>query len=520
MMPTVSRSLRAVEVLSDVDPVFQELCGVLYGPDVDPEAIWEDVFKASPDSADVHQPGSGQQPSLKRRLAFASTVAGGVLGARELAGQVPKLTRAVRAGKGVLVPAERATGRGAGVKNAFNSPAGRVGTAALATGGDVIAGDELNPNKKQKQDVAKGPSVGEMASGIQSKLKRLMPAARDVHPQPAQPLGAARQGGDPAVASAYSSGQRPTPAAPGQQPSAAVPHPGAPDPAQVPGTPPAAGPAQAGPPGVAPQPGAPAPGVGPAPSTAPPPHPGAQAGPAPVGGATPQGAPQPGAPTGQPTPATPSVQPGAPGSESHANGQAVGQLIGSATATPGRKVLVGGAVAAAALRARSNQQQGQQQQDPYAAYYGKRDSGPDFTATVRFAKFDDDQRLAYGWASVTKLNGRPVLDRQGDYIDAADLEDAAVDFMQRSRKGGHMHRRDEYDLPVHVSDIVESVVFTDEKVTKMGLPENFPRGWWIGVKVHDPDVWEDVKKGGLGGFSIHGRGKRTPLNPYEMAGAF
>jgi hypothetical protein len=31
-------------------------------------------------------------------------------------------------------------------------------------------------------------------------------------------------------------------------------------------------------------------------------------------------------------------------------------------------------------------------------------------------------------------------------------------------------------------------------------------------------VWDEVKKGGLAGFSIHGKGKRSPYDPYQMAG--
>jgi hypothetical protein len=141
--------------------------------------------------------------------------------------------------------------------------------------------------------------------------------------------------------------------------------------------------------------------------------------------------------------------------------------------------------------------------DPYA----KRDVDAEWWG--EFTKFDDDKRLAFGWASVVSINGQPVVDRQGDYITADDLEDAAYAYVHKSRVGGDMHRREQIDgTAVHVSDMVESMVFTDEKVAKMGLPEDFPRGWWVGFKVNDPQVWQEVRKRGRTGFSIHGKGLR------------
>ena len=66
--------------------------------------------------------------------------------------------------------------------------------------------------------------------------------------------------------------------------------------------------------------------------------------------------------------------------------------------------------------------------------------------------------------------------------DMDDIEDAAYHYVHTSRVGGDMHRRSAGDDPVNkgedkphkVSDMVESMVFTDEKIAKMGLPEDFP----------------------------------------------
>lgn len=79
--------------------------------------------------------------------------------------------------------------------------------------------------------------------------------------------------------------------------------------------------------------------------------------------------------------------------------------------------------------------------------------------------------------------------------------------MTKSRQGGYEHHRDG-DNPKHVSDMVESIVITDEKKQALGLPEDFPEGWWTGYRVNDDDVWQAVKDGKITGFSVHGSGTK------------
>ena len=155
--------------------------------------------------------------------------------------------------------------------------------------------------------------------------------------------------------------------------------------------------------------------------------------------------------------------------------------------------------------------------DMEQAYYGKADTH-DVVWAGTFAKLDDEQHLAFGWASVVELDGQPVVDRQGDYITAEDLEKAAYAYVHKSRVGGDMHERGPDDTVAKVSDLVESVVFTDEKVEKMGLPDDFPRGWWVGFKIHGEESWDRVKKRERTGFSIHGRGIRKDMDVDELMG--
>ncbi len=191
-------------------------------------------------------------------------------------------------------------------------------------------------------------------------------------------------------------------------------------------------------------------------------------------------------------------------------GQAVGGLIATPTRAVGTTAVV--SAAGAGTYEAGKRKERQPSQDPMAV--GK--AAPDITWAGTFSKFDEDKRLAFGWASVVEKDGIPVVDRQGDYIAPEDMETAAYVYVQKSRVGGNMHQRDHNDKAIHVSDLVESVVFTKEKIAKMGLPDTTPIGWWVGYKIHDDEVWESVKKGGHTGFSIHGRGRRKETSIDEV----
>jgi hypothetical protein len=128
-----------------------------------------------------------------------------------------------------------------------------------------------------------------------------------------------------------------------------------------------------------------------------------------------------------------------------------------------------------------------------------------------FSKTDDDKRQVFGWASVVEVDGQPVVDRQGDWITPDEIEKAAYEYVVKSRVGGHQHKRTETGA-FHASDMIESVVFTPEKIAKMGLPDDFPVGWWVGYKVNDDETWNKVKNRDITGFSIHGKGRRQSVD--------
>jgi hypothetical protein len=394
---------------------FSNVCKALYGDAVDPVDVWNEVFKASPDQADLH----AHRPSTTRRVlegvALGSTVAGGVLGAKEGFHGARGVYRAVKAGQ--KVP---------------RSNYGRLALAGAATGGDVITTGVLAAqNKKSKPKklqptgaVAKFvtptalPKLGAITSGIRSGWKSMAPK-----------LGTAATLGAEKVSAKL-------PKAPMQ------------------GT-----------------------------------LPGLEHNLVPTARAVKQ--------------------------------RAIGADIGTALSTKTGKIAAGTAGAAGIYQAggamkRRRSAGMEYAPDPYA--YGKRDDTADVEFTGTFSKFDDAKHLAFGWASVTKVDGVPVVDKQDDYIELDDLEEAAYNYVRGNRTGGNMHKRAVDDSVHKVSDMVESMVFTPEKIEKMGLPATFPHGWWVGYKFHDPETWEMIRKRERVGFSIHGRGIRKAADLDEIMG--
>lgn len=148
-------------------------------------------------------------------------------------------------------------------------------------------------------------------------------------------------------------------------------------------------------------------------------------------------------------------------------------------------------------------------QNPSGAAQGKAPQQPKTLLKSRFQiqKSNDDRMLAFGWANVSLTEeGEQIEDWQQDMIDPEVLEDAAYQFVELYREGGEMHERG------GAAVLVESMVFTEEKMKVLGIPEGtLPVGWWIGFKVTDADVWEKVKDGTYSMFSIEGEGERIEV---------
>lgn len=122
-------------------------------------------------------------------------------------------------------------------------------------------------------------------------------------------------------------------------------------------------------------------------------------------------------------------------------------------------------------------------------------------------KAREEEQLVSGWANVAiNKDGSVPLDWQDDVIAPATLEKAAINFMMDYRGSGEMHEGDSKGT------VVESIVLTKDKQAAIGIPEGtVPEGWFITVKVHDPEVFAKVKDGTYRMFSIQGTARRVKL---------
>lgn len=128
----------------------------------------------------------------------------------------------------------------------------------------------------------------------------------------------------------------------------------------------------------------------------------------------------------------------------------------------------------------------------------------------QIAKADDDKRLVFGWALVSATaDGQQIIDHQGDIVDPEELEEGAYEYVLNFRDAGEEH----IGSLRKKARMVESVVFTEEKLQAMGIPlGTVPYGWWIGFYVDDDNTWELIKNGTYKMFSIEGRAIREPVD--------
>jgi len=120
-------------------------------------------------------------------------------------------------------------------------------------------------------------------------------------------------------------------------------------------------------------------------------------------------------------------------------------------------------------------------------------------------KMDPEQRIVWGWASVSKVHGQLVTDQEGDIITPDEMMKAANLFMQEARAAKVQHEGKDVGVVLH------SIPLTKEIQDAFGIHSDV-EGWAIGMKVFDDEHWESAKAGNFTGFSIGGEGKR-----YEFA---
>lgn len=125
----------------------------------------------------------------------------------------------------------------------------------------------------------------------------------------------------------------------------------------------------------------------------------------------------------------------------------------------------------------------------------------------KIEKAVSDRQLVFGWANVCKTkDGEVPLDWSGDVMSAEILEPAAYAHVLKYRATGERHRGEAKGI------LVESVMFTKEKMQAMGIPEGIvPEGWWVGYYIPDANVFAKIKSGEYKMFSIQGGGIRRKV---------
>lgn len=146
---------------------------------------------------------------------------------------------------------------------------------------------------------------------------------------------------------------------------------------------------------------------------------------------------------------------------------------------------------------------------------------------VPISKIDKPRQMAFGWANVFLVDGDAIVDSHAETIDTTEaiaaIEDAVYKYVLDSRSGDEQH------VNYGVARLVESMVFTDEKIQAIAahsaeiagaddavdraviLRKIIPTAWWTGFKIDETDVWEKVDDGTYPMFSIVGTGKREQI---------
>jgi 2'-5' RNA ligase len=121
--------------------------------------------------------------------------------------------------------------------------------------------------------------------------------------------------------------------------------------------------------------------------------------------------------------------------------------------------------------------------------------------SVPICKIDIKKQQVGGYVLVPNLP-----DIQKDFAEPADIESGCHSFLKNLALGlqkgsgtGHEHA------------VFKGIGFPVESFMDHTGVHGVPGGWFLMVKVSNPDVWNRVEKGEIVGFSVGGKGKRTPF---------
>ncbi|MFJ5671195.1 XkdF-like putative serine protease domain-containing protein [Bacillus safensis] len=125
-------------------------------------------------------------------------------------------------------------------------------------------------------------------------------------------------------------------------------------------------------------------------------------------------------------------------------------------------------------------------------FFVKSEKENDFQKEIKvIAKADDAQRLVYG--IVYEPN---VADAHGDYMTPEEIEKAAHGFLKDAREIDKQH-----DFQGGVGEVVESYIAPSD--FEMG-DEVIKKGSWVLVTKASDEIWEQIQKGEITGYSMAG----------------
>ncbi|PSA91492.1 terminase [Bacillus atrophaeus] len=125
-------------------------------------------------------------------------------------------------------------------------------------------------------------------------------------------------------------------------------------------------------------------------------------------------------------------------------------------------------------------------------FFMKSEKQPDFQKEVKvIAKEADEQKLVYGI-----VYEPDTVDAHGDFMTAAEIENAAHGFLKDAREIDKQH-----DFQGGVGAVVESYVAPADFVINGEL---IKKGSWVLVTKASEEVWEEIKKGEITGYSMAG----------------
>ncbi|CAF1787071.1 XkdF-like putative serine protease domain-containing protein [Bacillus subtilis] len=140
-------------------------------------------------------------------------------------------------------------------------------------------------------------------------------------------------------------------------------------------------------------------------------------------------------------------------------------------------------------------------------FFMKSEKQPDFQKEVKIiAKEANEQKLVYGI-----VYEPDTVDAHGDFMTAAEIEKAAHGFLKDAREIDKQH-----DFQGGVGAVVESYVAPADFEMN---GETIKKGSWVLVTKASEEVWEEIKKGEITGYSMAGVAdiakQEEPVSPDE-----